>query len=207
MSLLYGYSNESNISSAISTYDELQLAYKKLAISCNKNGDAAAEAMKKANSASYRARKADEAAADAAKSCSNIKTFTRKIEVTHYGDPKTLKTFKKGIVLLGIVTKADPNNDASKFGINYDFYDITGNKHIAVIQGRQKYKILKDSDDVSNIQDVHTSLRPCSISINLMGKDTKSNKPNKPIKLEVIIQYIELSGGVSEIEHNGMFGK
>ena len=185
MSLLYGYSksNESNISSAISTYDELQLAYKKLAISCNKNGDAAAEAMKKANSASYRARKADEAAADAAKSCSNIKMFTRKIEITRYGNPKTLKTFKKGIVLLGIVTKANPNNDVSKFGINYDFYDITGNKHIAVIQGRQKYKILKDSDDVSNIQGVHTSLRPCSISINLMGKDTKYNKPNKPIKL------------------------
>ena len=206
MSLLYGYtnkSNEPNISSAINTYDALQLAYKKLAISCNKNGDAAAEAMIKANSASYRARKADEAV----KSCSNIKTFTREIEITHYGNPKTLKTFKKGIVLLGIVTKANPNNDESKFGINYDFYDITGNKHIAVIQGRQKYKILKDSDDVSNIQDVHTSLRPCSISINLMGKDTKSNKPNKPIKLEVIIQYIELSGGVSEIEHNGMFGK
>ena len=106
-------------------------------------------------------------------------------------------------MLLGIVTKSDTSN----FSINYDFYDITGNKHIAVIQGRQKYKILTDSDSVSNIQDVHTNLRPCSISINLMGKDTKTNKPSKPIKLEIIIQYIELSGSFNKIEHNGMFGK
>ena len=180
MSLLYGYSNGN---SEPQDYDSLQLAYKKLATTCNEKS---AEAMRKANSASYRARKADEAA----KECSNIKTFTTKIEISNYGNPKTLKTFKKGIVLLGIVTKGSSNNE---FGINYDFYDITGNKHIAVIQGRQKYKILKDSDSVSNIQDVYTNLKPCSISINLMGKDTKSNKPNKPIKLEVIIQYIELT--------------
>ena len=113
--------------------------------------------------------------------------------------------------MLGIVTKADPNSSTSGDTVYYDFYDITGNKHIANIQGRQKYKILKNSDDassdISNIQDVYTSLRPCSISVNLMGKDSKTNKPNKPVKLEVIIQYIELSGGVSEIEHNGMFGK
>ena len=156
MSLIYGYSKPKTsanaLCSAINTYDALQLAYKKLAITCSENGNAAAkaaaEAMKKANSASYRARKADEAA-------------------------------------------------------------ITGNKHITNIQGRQKYKILKDSDDsdISNIQDVYTSLRPCSVSVNLMGKNSKTNKPNKPVKLKVIIQYIELSGGVSEIEHNGPFGK
>ena len=170
MSLIYGY-NSIPEKSEPQDFESLQLAYKKLAVTCNEKS---AEAMKKANSASYRARKADEAA----KECNAIKTFTTKIEISNYGNPKTLKTFKKGIVLLGIVTKADPSNDASKFGINYDFYDITGNKHVAVIQGRQKYKILKDSDSVSNIQDVHTNLRPCSISINLMGKDTKSNKPN-----------------------------
>ena len=158
--------------------------------------------MKKANSASYRARKADEAARE----CSAIKTFTTKIEISSYGNPKTIMTFKKGIVLLGIVTKDHSNNSASKFSINYDFYNITGNKHIAVIQGRQKYKILKDEDLVSNIQDVYTNLKPCSISINLMGKDTKSNKPSKPIKLKIIIQYIELSGSFNQIEHNGMFG-
>ena len=180
MSLLFGYSEKSEPQD----FESLQLAYKRLAVTCNEKSD---EAMKKANSASYRARKADEAARE----CNAIKTFTTKIEISNYGDPKTIKTFKKGIVLLGIVTKSDTSN----FSINYDFYDITGNKHIAVIQGRQKYKILTDSDSVSNIQDVYTNLRPCSISINLMGKDTKSNKPNKPIKLEVIIQYIELTGG------------
>ena len=180
MSLLYGYSNSDK--SEPHDLESLQLAYKRLAVTCNEKS---AEAMKKANSASYRARKADEAARE----CSAIKTFTVKIEISHYGIPKIIKTFKKGIVLLGIVTKGSSNNE---FGINYDFYDITGNKHIAVIQGRQKYKILKDEDSVSNIQDVYAYLKPCSISINLMGKDTKSNKPSKPIKLEIIIQYIEL---------------
>ena len=196
MSLLYGYTEKSTFNEP-QDYDSLQLTYKRLATTCNEKS---AEAMKKANSAAYRARKADEAA----KECNAIKTFTTKIEITHYGDPRTIKTFKKGIVLLGIVTKGNPNNE---FGINYDFYDITGNKHVAVIQGRQKYKILKDSDDVSNIQDVHTNLRPSSISINLMGKDTKTNKPSKPIELEIIIQYIELMGSFNKIEHNGMFGK
>ena len=195
MSLLFGYSKPQ---SEPHDLESLQLAYKRLAVTCNEKSD---EAMKKANSASYRARKADEAARE----CSAIKTFTVKIEISHYGNPKTIKTFKKGIVLLGIVTKDDSNNNsASKFSINYDFYDITGNKHIAVIQGRQKYKILKDEDSVSNIQDVYTNLKPCSISINLMGKDTKSNKPSNPIKLEIIIQYVELSGSFNKIEHNGL---
>ena len=174
MSLIYGYRNG------------LQIAYKKLA-ACNEKS---ADAMKKANSAAYRARKAGEAV----KECNNnaIKTSTTKMVISNYGEPKTVKVFKKGIVLLGIVTKANPGTDASKFSINYDFYDITGDKHVAVIQGKQKYKILTDLDDVSNIQDVHTNLRPSSISINLMGKDTKSNKPSKPIDLEIIIQYVEL---------------
>ena len=189
MSLLFGYSEKSEPQD----FESLQLAYKRLAVTCNEKSD---EAMKKANSASYRARKADEAARE----CSAIKTFTVKIEISSYGNPKTIKTFRKGIVLLGIVTKSDTSN----FSINYDFYDITGNKHIAVIQGRQKYKILTDSDSVSNIQDVYTNLRPCSISINLMGKDTKSNKPSKPIKLEIIIQYIELSGSFNKIEYSGL---
>ena len=188
MSLLFGYSEPQD-------FESLQLAYKRLAVTCNEKSN---EAMKKANSASYRARKADEAARE----CSAIKTFTTKTEISSYGNPKTIMTFKKGIVLLGIVTKSDTSN----FSINYDLYDITGNKHVAVIQGRQKYKILKDSDDVSNIQDVHTNLRPSSISINLMGKDTKSNKPSKPIELEIIVQYIELSGSFNKIEHDS-FGK
>ena len=200
MSLLFGYSEKSELQ-APADLESLQLAYKRLAVTCNEKSD---EAMKKANSASYRARKADEAARE----CSAIKTFTVKIEISHYGIPKIIKTFKKGIVLLGIVTKDDSNNNsassASKFSINYDFYDITGNKHIAVIQGRQKYKILKDEDSVSNIQDVYAYLKPCSISINLMGKDTKSNKPGKPIKLEIIIQYVELSGSFNKIEHGGL---
>ena len=194
MSLLFGYSEPQ---SEPQDFESLQLAYKRLAVTCNEKSD---EAMKKANSASYRARKADEAARE----CSAIKTFAVKIEISSYGNPKTIKTFRKGIVLLGIVTKDDSNNDASKFSINYDFYDITGNKHIAVIQGRQKYKILKDDDSVSNIQDVYTNLKPCSISINLMGKDTKSNKPSNPIKLEIIIQYIELSGSFNKIEYSGL---
>ena len=199
MSLLFGYSEKSE-SQAPADFESLQLAYKRLAVTCNEKSD---EAMKKANSASYRARKADEAARE----CSAIKTFTTKTEISSYGNPKTIKTFRKGIVLLGIVTKDDSNNSvssASKFSINYDFYNITGNKHIAVIQGRQKYKILKDEDLVSNIQDVYTNLKPCSISINLMGKDTKSNKPSNPIKLEIIIQYIELSGSFNKIEYSGL---
>ena len=50
-------------------------------------------------------------------------------------------------------------------------------------------------DENTNIQDTHTSLSPCSISISLKGKDAKVNKPSKPVKLKITIQYIELSGG------------
>ena len=199
MSLIYGYSK------TISDNKALGLAYERLAISCGKNGEMANDAMKKANSASYRARKADEAAVGAAKAAKagDIKTFTGEIEITHYGNPRTVKPFRTGIILLGIITNGNPNGGDT---VQYDFYDITGNKHISTIHGRQKYRILKSSDDVSNIQDVYTSLKPCSISINLKGKDIKSNKPSKPVKLKITIQYIELSGGVSEIEKNGMLG-
>ena len=190
MSLIYGYSksiNDTPITKA------LELAYGRLAISCGKNGVVANDAMKKANSASYRARKADEAASNV------IKTFTVEIEITHYGSPKTVKPFRTGIVLLGIITNGNPNTGDT---VQYDFYDITGNKHISTIQGKQKYKILKSSaeDSSNNIQDTYTSLSSCSISISLKGKDIKVNKPNKPVKLKIIIQYIELSSGVSKIE-------
>ena len=157
------------------------------------------DAMKKANSASYRARKADETASK----CNNIKTFTGEIEFTHYGNPKTLKTFKRGIVLLGIATSGNPNSGDT---VLYDFYDITGSKHISTIQGKQGYKILEKPDDIPNTQNTHTSLIPCSILASLKGKDIKTNKPSNPVKLKVTIQYIELSGGVSEIEKNGTFG-
>ena len=167
MSLLFGYTND----------------YKKWIDACNEKS---AAAMKKAGSAAYRARKVFEAT-------ELIKTATLNMVIGNYGEPKTVKVFKRGIVLLGIVTKVDPNTDVSKFIINYDFYDITGDKHVAVIQGKQKYKIITDEDNVSNVQDVHTNLKPCSISINLMGVNTKSNKPSKSVELEVIIQYIELT--------------
>ena len=188
MSLIYGYSksiNDTPITKA------LELAYGRLAISCGKNGVVANDAMKKANSASYRARKADEASSNV------IKTFTGEIEFTHYGNPKTLKTFKGGIVLLGITSIGNPNSGDT---VLYDFYDVTGSKHISSIQGKQGYKILKSSSDIPNTQNTHTSLVPCSILSSLKGKDIKTNKPSKPVKLKIIIQYIELSGGVSEIE-------
>ena len=174
MSLIYGYSK------TISDYKALELAYGRLAISCGKNGVVANDAMKKANSASYRARKANEAVAK----CNNIKTFTVEIEITHYGSPKTVKP-------LGIITNGNPNTGDT---VQYDFYDITGNKHVSTIQGKQKYKILKSSaeDSSNNIQDTYTSLSSCSISISLKGKDTKVNKPSKPVKLKITIQYIEL---------------
>ena len=144
--------------------------------------------MRKAGSAAYRARKAFEATKEC--NSSSIKTATTKITINNYGEPKTVKIFKKGIVLLGIITKADAHVDVSKFIINYDFYDITGDKHVAVIQGKQQYKIITDEN---NVQDTHTNLKPCSISVNLMGKGGKpSNKPSKPVELEIIIQYIEL---------------
>ena len=188
MSLIYGYSK------TISDNKALELAYGRLAISCGKNGVIANDAMKKANSASYRARKADEAAS---KCNNNIKTFTGEIEFTHYGNPKTLKTFKGGIVLLGIAINGKPNSGDTVF---YDFYDISGSKHISNIQEKQKYKILENPNDIPNTQNTHTSLVPCSILSSLKGKDIKTNKPSKPVKLTVTIQYIELSSGISEIE-------
>ena len=165
MSLLFGYSNE----------------FKKM---INANTLQSVAAMKKAGSAAYRARKAFEATQE----CTNkIKTATKKITVDRYGEPKTVGVFQKGIVLLGIVTKTlKPVADCV---INYDFHDVTGNKHIAVIHGKD-FKII--TDDVSSVQDVHTNLKPCSISIVVMGKDVKLNKPQTPIELEIIIQYIEL---------------
>ena len=135
--------------------------------------------------------------------CNIIKTLTGEIEFTHYGSPKTLKPFKKGIVLLGITTSAISgytctyvNNDT----VLYDFYDITGSKHISSIQGKQEYKILEKSEDIPNTQDTHTSLIPCSILASLKGADIKTNKPSKPVKLKVTIQYIELSGGVTCVD-------
>ena len=107
MSLIYGYSK------TISDNKALELAYGRLAISCGKNGVVANDAMKKANSASYRARKANEAASK----CNNI-TFTGEIEFTRYGNPKTLKTFKGGIVLLGITSIGNPNSGDT---VLYDF--------------------------------------------------------------------------------------
>ena len=64
----------------------------------------------------------------------------------------------------------------------------------------KKYKILENPNDIPNTQNTHTSLVPCSILSSLKGKDIKTNKPSKPVKLTVTIQYIELSSGISEIE-------
>ena len=84
MSLIYGYSNK----------------YEKLLISCEENAN---KAIKKANSASYRARMASEQA----EQCNKVKTFSGEVEFTRYGEPKTVKPFRTGIVLLGISTKGD----------------------------------------------------------------------------------------------------
>ena len=174
MSLIYGYSNK----------------YEKLLISCEENAN---KAIKKANSASYRARMASE---QASKQCNKVKTFSGEIEFTRYGEPKTVRPFKTGIVLLGISTKGDTNNGDSVF---YDFYDITGSKHISSIQGKNGYKILERSSDIPHTQDTHTSLIPCSIVASLKGKNALVNKPNKSVKLSITIQYLELSGGISEL--------
>ena len=195
MSLIYGYSNK----------------YEKLLISCEENSDIA---IKKANSASYRARMASEQVskqskqakqskwneqskqASEAEQCNEVKTFSGEIEFTRYGEPKTVRPFRTGIVLLGISTKGDTNNGDSVF---YDFYDITGSKHISSIQGKSGYKILEKSSDIPHTQDTHTSLIPCSIVASLKGKNALVNKPNKSVKLSITIQYLELSGGISEL--------
>ena len=177
MSLNYGYS------------DKLE----KFLISCEENSS---EAMRKANSASYRARMASEKA-DQNQRCNKVKTFSEEIEFTRYGEPKTVRPFKTGIVLLGISTKGTTNSGDSVF---YDFYDITGSKHISTIQGRAGYKILEKSSDIPNTQDTHTSLVPCSIVASLKGKNSLVNKPVKSVKLITTIQFLELAGGISELE-------
>ena len=118
-----------------------------------------------------------------------IKTYETVITISNYGTPKTVNTFENGVVLLGIVTKG--NRGDKNLKVNYDFYDITGNKHISTIQGGG-YKLIKNIGSITNIPSCHTCLNPNSISINLMGETTKENKPSKPIKLSVIIQYVEL---------------
>ena len=173
MSLIYGYSNK----------------YERLLISCEENSN---KAIKKANSASYRARMASEAG----EQCNKVKTSSIEIEFSRYGEPKIVKPFRTGIVLLGISTKGDTNNGDSVF---YDFYDITGSKHISSIQGKNGYKILERSSDIPHTQNTHTSLIPCSIVASLKGKNALVNKPTKSVKLSVTIQYLELSGGISEL--------
>ena len=177
MSLIYGYSNK----------------YEKLLISCEENAN---KAIKKANSASYRARMASEQSEQASKQCNKVKTFSGEIEFTRYGEPKTVRPFRTGIVLLGISTKGDTNNGDSVF---YDFYDITGSKHISSIQGKNGYKILEKSSDIPHTQNTLTSLIPCSIVASLKGKNALVNKPAKSVKLSITIQYLELSGGISEL--------
>ena len=118
-----------------------------------------------------------------------IKTYETNITISNYGTPKTVNTFENGVVLLGVVTKG--NRGDKNLKVNYDFYDITGNKHISTIQGGG-YKLIKNIGSITNIPSCHTCLSPSSISINLMGETTKENKPSKPIKLSVIIQYVEL---------------
>ena len=170
MSLIYGYSNR----------------LEKFLISCEENSN---EAMKKANSASYRARMASE-------QCNKVKTFSGEIEFTRYGEPKTVRPFRTGIVLLGISTSGSTNNGDS---VLYDFYDISGGKHISSIKGKTGYKILEKSSDIPNTQDTHTSLIPCSIVASLKGKNALVNKPTKSVKLSITIQYLELAGGISEL--------
>ena len=178
MSLIYGYSDR----------------YEKFFSSCEENSNIA---IKKANSASYRARKASELVqARKSKECNEIKTASQEVEFSRYGDPKTVRPFKTGIVLLGITTKGDTNNGDS---VLYDFYDITGNKHVSSIQGNNGYKILEKSSDIPNTQNTLTSLIPCSIVASLKGKNPLTNTPVKSVKLSITIQYLELSGGISEL--------
>ena len=120
-----------------------------------------------------------------------IKTFETDITISEYGSPKTVKEFNSGIVLLGIVTKGG-RGISKGVKVNYDFYDAMGNKHISTIHG-SGYKLIKDVTHITNIPSCHTCLVSSSISINLMGETIKETKPSKPIKLTILIQYIELS--------------
>ena len=119
-----------------------------------------------------------------------IKTFETDITISEYGSPKTVKEFNSGIVLLGIVTKGG-RGISKGVKVNYDFYDTMGNKHISTIHG-SGYKLIKDVTHITNIPSCHTCLVSSSISINLMGETIKETKPSKPIKLTILIQYIEL---------------
>ena len=119
-----------------------------------------------------------------------IKTFETDITISEYGSPKTVKEFNTGIVLLGIVTKGS-RSISKEVKVNYDFYDALGNKHISTIHG-SGYKLIKDVTHITNIPSCHTCLVSSSISINLMGETIKQTKPSKPIKLTILIQYIEL---------------
>ena len=128
-----------------------------------------------------------------------IKTFETDITISEYGSPKTVKEFNSSIVLLGIVTKGG-RGISKGVKVNYDFYNAMGNKHISTIHGSGYskaapfgYKLIKDVTHITNIPSCHTCLVPSSISINLMGETIKETKPSKPIKLTILIQYIELS--------------
>ena len=166
-------------------------------LACAKNDkmhdETIAKALSKANSASYKSRKVGEVANEAlalAKS-NNIKTFTTTMLFNQYGKPAVVKSFKTGIVLLGIETKAIEGSAGKAY---YDFYDITGSDHIAEIKSQHgNYNVInKDSvDSVLNIQNVYTCPMRCTIVINLLGKD-KTSKPTKPVKLGITVQYIEL---------------
>ena len=119
-----------------------------------------------------------------------IKTFETDITISEYGSPKTVKEFNSGIVLLGIVTKGG-RGISKGVKVNYDFYNVMGNKHITTIHG-SGYKLIKDVTHITNIPSCHTCLVSSSISINLMGETIKQTKPSKPIKLTILIQYIKL---------------
>ena len=222
MSLIYGYDDQA-LSNASKANEVLQLAYEKLtlaSLACVENdkinAEAIAKALSKASSASYKSRKvgevADEAlvlakrSADRCDGSGNIQTFTTTMEFDQYGKQRIVKTFRTGIVLLGIVTKAikDSTGYHHTGMAYYAFYDVTGSVHMAEIRSRQgNYDVInKDSDErVLNIQDVYTCLKRCTIAINLLGKD-KASKPAKPVKRNITIQYIELSPNV--VGNSGM---
>lgn len=121
---------------------------------------------------------------------SRNKTFIGKIEFQNYGNPKMLKAFKKGIVLLGISTRSSKNIDL-KDTVVYGFYDASGSKHLSAIQGKH-YKVIEKAEDIPSTLNAQTSLVPCSILASLKGVDIKVNKPIESVILKVTIQYIEL---------------
>ena len=153
-----------------------------------------ARALSKANSASYRSRKAGEAANEAlslAKS-NSIKIFTTTMLFNEYGKPRVVMTFKTGIVLLGIETKSNEVVDGKT---HYDFYDITGSNHMEKINNPNNIVNVNDNESITNIQSVYRCPIPSTILVNLVGKG-KSNKPSKTVKLNISIQYIELNENI-----------